>query len=647
MAISTRAAESAGRSLVSIAMLKVKYDHKHQDYLDYLRPYVGHVLPKKGERVHPDRVATDVASEFGLRVPVQVIERLLARYLKQGALTRVDGALYVKEVARDEHLEQRRARAVQEITSVVECFKRHCSSRFELEISDESAAVALTGFIRRFAVDCLRSFTLSSALPPVPSSEASDTWVASFINNAAQEGLQLWSEVSTLFRSVLLANAFTCPDPDLATSKFRGLSLFLDTPLVLSLVGLHGEYDRRKTLELIKQVKGLEGSFFVFDHTLEETRSVLKYVEAHLEDSDQSNRAIRQLRQEGKKRSDVVLLAASLEQELKEHGVRVRVTPPYDERYQIDEAALEGCLDEDIGHMNERALLHDINSVRSIYVLRSGSAPRRLEDAKAAFVTTNYNFAKAADSYSKRFEFGREVSPVVTDFSLANICWLKRPSQADELITLELLASTEAALSPSAGEWKAFLEECEKLRKSGRITADQEILVRESLVAKDDLVTLTKGAGTSFSSDVAIELIRRAEERIAEPLKFQVQDANRRRESLENQLLIEGKRAEALRNRQQLMLERIAGLAAGSVAIALATILFYGVWLGVDAALDGTPLSSLGYFGQAVGYVAPIIVVLLGLTGWSTRDIHQRMKQALSRWLVRKFHIGEDVVPAA
>ncbi|WP_148650523.1 hypothetical protein [Lysobacter capsici] len=611
-------------------MLKHWFDNKNQDYLDQLRPFVTHVLPGVGEIANPSKVATSVSAEFGLFVPVLVVERMFGRLQRSGVLLRQDGAWYVKTMVKDNDLERRRQDAAEDIASVVAEFKEHCLRLFEIDVTDEEAAIALVGFVRRFSVECLRSFTRSSALPRIISSAKEDVWVGSFISEAHKLDSSLWKEIRTLFGSVLLTNAFICPEPDMVTTKFRTVYFFLDTSLIISLLGLHGETDARKVTELLKLIKRLEGSVFVFEHTLDETRAVLKYVETNFNSSSSLNRVIRQLRDDGRGRSDVVLISATLEERLKVAGVRIRTTPNYDERYQIDEKELEGCLDDDIGHLNEKALLHDINSVRSIYVLRSGSRPRKIEDSKAVFVTSNFKFAKAADVYSRRFEFSRDVSPVVTDFALANICWLKSPAHADELLTLELLASAEAAFSPSSDEWQAVLKECERLRREGVITTDQETLVRENLVSRDDYVSLTTGAGNDFDSGVALEIVRRAEERVSAPLRNELDERKRQLLDADNVLKVE--REQALL-RAKLQAEKIDKLSEGAswiICSILLALIVWGTFVGVKSSLSGVPLMSIFWLDKIVGVLIPFIVMILGWFGMDYGNINERLKLFIS-----------------
>ena len=131
-------------------------------------------------------------------------------------------------------------------------------------------------------------------------------------------------------------------------------------------------------------------------------------------------------RKSGTTKSDLLFLAAMVEEKLSEAGIVLEDTPRYNEPFQIDEAVFEQVLENEVKYyFNPRAKDYDINSVRSIYVIREDEAASSLEEARAVFVTSNIRFARAAWEYGQSYESSRDVSSVITDFSLANITWLK------------------------------------------------------------------------------------------------------------------------------------------------------------------------------------------------------------------------------
>ena len=71
-------------------------------------------------------------------------------------------------------------------------------------------------------------------------------------------------------------------------------------------------------------------------------------------------------------------------------------TPGYTERIQIDEAAFEQVLVDEVGYFNPRAKEFDINSVRSIYVKRAKKQIPSLEKSHAVLVTSNFRVCKSS-----------------------------------------------------------------------------------------------------------------------------------------------------------------------------------------------------------------------------------------------------------
>jgi hypothetical protein len=124
-------------------------------------------------------------------------------------------------------------------------------------------------------------------------------------------------------------------------------------------------------------------------------------------------------------------------------------------------------------------------------------------------VTSNSGFARAAWDYGQRYEASREVSSVITDFSLANMAWLKAPLGAPTLPTTEVLAFSFAALQPSKDLLNKYLTEIDKLEKQGRITERDHQLLRSSTLAQEELMRLTLGDEDALTAETVAETLRR------------------------------------------------------------------------------------------------------------------------------------------
>ena len=225
----------------------------------------------------------------------------------------------------------------------------------------------------------------------------------------------------------MLANALLSPDLSNAPKTYREVTFYLDTPLLVRRLGVEGEAKQAATRELIALLGRLGGKVATFSHSREEFQRVLRGAADNLETANSRGAIIWEARRRGTTRSDLLLLAGSIDNKLSEAGIATEATPPYVMNLQIDEMAFEQVLDDEVSYYNPRAKEYDINSVRSIYVIRDRTPVLTIEKARAVFVTNNTGFARAAWEYGKQSESSQDVSSVITDFTLANMAWLKAP----------------------------------------------------------------------------------------------------------------------------------------------------------------------------------------------------------------------------
>ncbi|EQD54722.1 hypothetical protein B1A_12087, partial [mine drainage metagenome] len=86
-----------------------------------------------------------------------------------------------------------------------------------------------------------------------------------------------------LVQGHMLANALLCPDLQNAPKTYKGVTFYLDTPLLVQRLGLEGEPKKRAAQELIELVKNLGGVVAAFSHSCEELSYVLRSAADHIE----------------------------------------------------------------------------------------------------------------------------------------------------------------------------------------------------------------------------------------------------------------------------------------------------------------------------------------------------------------------------
>jgi hypothetical protein len=648
-------------SLTSLAMLKVNSDVEGRDYVDYFIPFIGFVLDRtKLDPVTAPAVQQLLKTEFGLTVPQHPTEFALRRLLDRGFLRRDQYVYRIAKPVPIADIEARRGVLRQQHEAVVEQLRQFSIATDDsLQWSVDDARNALLSYLRRFSIESLRVFTHGSPLPPTPPlSERGLLAVNLFLKHIYETDRSTFNGFITLVKGHMLANALVCSDLKSITRNFGTVAFYFDTPLALRLLGLEGEARAAAVGELVELLRKLNGHCAIFEHTIDECRGVIESAERNLDNPAAHGRVIEEMRRRGTTKSDLQLLGGRFEELLRAKGIGRRRTPKYDAntRFQIDEAVLEEAIADEIEYMNPRALAYDINSVRSVYALRQNKAPTRLEDAIAVLVTSNAPLAKATFEYGRENESFREVAAVITDFSLANVAWLKAPLEAPDLPEVEIMAACYAALEPPPPLWKRYVTEIDKLRSLGQMSADDHQVLRHSPPARAALMNLTGGSERAFTSATVDDILDRMKadmrskmmaELAAERESLLQADRERIRKAEEEHQAARSNfetakadaeaartaaidHAERLSMAQRLQQDRVRTV-AGRLARTARRVIVGGFALCVAATLITGAVKADTTTGKLAWVLVPILVV--GLVLAYLDNVHELSVKKLGRWL--------------
>ena len=613
-------------TLSSLAMLKVSID-SGKDYLEYLRPYVIQALVESPLDVIADSTVAERLRNFcGLEIPHRTVHIVLQRLAKNGYLSRDHGIYSVVKNLPTKDTTAARADAGRHIATVTSSLVQFAKQSAERDITDKDATDYLIVFLSQFSIPCLKSYLRGTALPSV---DGHGDWpiilVSQFINDLSSKP-ELFDSFMKLVQGHMLANALLCPDLKSVSKTYKDVVFYFDTPLLIQFLGLEGNQEKQAIDELIGLVQRLEGTIACFSHTFDELVYAIQRSADFVDSPHGRGTIVEEARKAGNTKSDLILIAQNASDLLGAAKITVNPTPQYQSKtyqFEISEEVFDSVLQEKVNYHNPKAKEFDVKSVRSIYVLRRGSLPFSIEKARAALVTNNTRFSKAAYEYGKKFEQSREVSTVITDFSLANTAWLKAPQGAPSLPRKEVLAFAYAAARPTTEFWNKVLNEAEKLEASGKVSSRDHQLLRSSHHVQSELMKLTLGQDDALTEEsirttlsrVSAEIRREESERLQQSEEARLKTEKRLAEQIaetEQQIA----KSEAIKQRIYWRSDRRAGREA--------LILSVLVWVAqVAVAVFGVvkiPQSAaLGWLMIAVGVVSGL--VRLAGTHWDIKPI--------------------------
>ena len=621
-------------TLTSLAMLKVHVD-RGQDYLDYLRPFILQVLGAHTPDQVTDAIVRDlIRADFGLEIPDPAVQVVLKRLSRQYPLKKNGGIYRITGELPDPRIGAKKADAIRHIKAVITGLDDFSKGSGKPLGSHEEAVTAICAFLTQFNIPCLHAYLRGTAIPTIEGQHHPQiVLVSKYVLALQNTDPERFESFLVVVKGHMLANALLCPDLKNAPKSYKGVTFYLDTPLLVRQLGLEGEPKQAAVNNLVALLLNLGATVATFSHSRDELEHVITGAAQHIESPNGRGAIVMDARRRGTTRSDLLVLAGQIDDKLKDARIDVLSTPQYIADFQIDETAFEKALDDQVSYLNPHAKEHDINSVRSIYVLRARTSPTIVERSKAALVTSNAGFSRAAFQYGQRHEASREVSSVITDFSLANMAWLKAPLGAPGVPMTELLAFSYAALQPSKELFEKYLSEIEKLKKQGKITARDHQLLRSSQLAQAELMNLTLGEEDALTEQTVMETLKRVTEEIKkeESNKYRMERAAH--QETQEQLAEQRTIKKLVQERLYWRCRQRATVCAWCASTIIVVLLTGGLAAGVGLR-SNNPI--VGWLLVAASGV--LILLTLGnlVFGTSVRRLHEGVQARCFAWFISR-----------
>lgn len=614
-------------TLSSLAMLKAKIN-EGGDYLEYLRPFVIHALSLQSEKtpIYDELVSKVIRDVFGLIIPARTTHILLKRIAREEKyLAKRDGVFYVTEgVPPSQTIEKEKAQAQRTINSVSKSFIKFVLESFSEDLNEAEAFDAITVFLSKFSLSCLKAFLRGTALPNhLEHIDRKLVLVSSFVNELEQHNSRGFEDFMILVQGHMLANALTCPDLDLSKKSYAGVSFYLDTPLLVQALGLEGEAKGRALLELLSAIQNLGGEVYYFSHTFNELEKVISGAAEHIDSQIGRGSIVFEARKTGQSRADLLLQLETARESLDDLGLKHKPTPTYNEKYQIDENKLDSIIDRFVSYRNNtNAKSYDINSVRSIFALRKGNRPNRIDNCRALMITNNSGLADAAYEYGNLVENAGEISAVLTDFSVANISWLKAPQAAPLLPQREIMAFAYATLRPSDEFLGKVLEQADKLESEGKISPESHQLLRSSNFAQQLLYNATLGEEEGLTEETISQALQKVSDEIRKRELIKLREEENQHQTTRDLLYAEQAKTTSLRDRLRSNANNTATRTI-NLATSLAVLV---IILGNTSGwfLEGA-VGLQKYFWIFTAVAATIASILSLFTGVSIKEIRSKL----------------------
>ena len=627
-------------TLTTLVLLKNLID-ENKGHHDYFIPFIEQIFTDEAQENFDDyEIQAIIASDFGLQIPKEVVSFILTRMKRQKILKK-DGNVFSRGPNfKEKNIKKDIKNASLQIEDVIKALVKYINKIRADELSEQNAMKIIQKFLEKFQIDCIKSYTQGTALPDISKMELweSDTLVGLFLVDIYENNPSLFEKFMVLVQGNMLANALVSTDTRTPPKTFEKTIFYFDTPNLLHALGYTGEDKQKLAQEMISALTKLEGRIAVFEHTIEEAQKVLRAAANDIDHPACSHRPLNRLaRQNGWKKSDLLIFANRIGDDINNINIKRKPTPRYNEQFQVDEEELANILVEFVFSKDKNPdskLQYDINSIRSIYCLRTTNSPRRIEDANAILVTFNNSFARAAYKYAQCHHGETSLTSVIGNYSLTNLAWLKAPNFDNKLIDAQTISLAYSAMRLPEKELDDVISKADKLAKEGRISHDDLQILRSNPEFEQDFAYI-KASGADIQNEQSISRV------INKTRKIYSAKADAKQIELENLQKVRKKEKIELdqyrKERHKKMEKRRKWCKNGSHIIAASistiTIIFILLWI-THALFEPTTgvLATLGVFATLISMIYCGLSVISNVPKIEFRPMQKKLLDCCNRY---------------
>lgn len=519
-------------AIISLAMLYALWQTKRSDLLDLIRPFVLYavgVTTKVGDIIDVEGICRYMESEFGYQsFQCAVVERILLRETSDA----------IKQESRIIKKEDRKFILIASLSTQVEKFN---SKRLVCKEHSDAVTTALAGYLNHNRACRRDNYTSSEAevfllsfferqggsivlsaddLRQISFKNSElDFFIGIFILEENEKRSSLMDYIVELVKGYFVTTALylQAENLDVTHASFSNVIFYLDTRLLLALLGFKSSQENESVQEMVKSLQRNGAKLACFSYNIEEVENILEAYKQStvsprrypatitLEFFDERGASYTHVDAAQKafiqKLRNFQVKEISFEAALINAGVKDQATG------LLNDDELRNILLEMKPSYNVSTLPDDLAAINTVSRIRRGKRLPNIEKCKAVFVTSNPLLVSGTKQLLINHSEDVGFPLAITGNDLCVMAWLKDFERSNNLPKMRLLENVLAALTPSKELMDAYFDNVDYLEKQGDLSGDEAALLRMDQFAKKELMELTKGEKGNLSTAV-VQTIR-------------------------------------------------------------------------------------------------------------------------------------------
>ncbi|MBO2668108.1 hypothetical protein [Shewanella algae] len=500
-----------GSPLVQLALLESLKTNEISDEIDLFLPFIAVTLSDLDKlEITPEILQNELGNSFGFKPPISAIKVFITRAKKRKLLHRENNT-FIPNIEIVNQWKNGYHEKKEDISVSLELLRRDfiefSKNKFNKELSPKDCDILIEQFIYKniASVSDATAFEKNELKEKLKNT---DHVTASFISYIHKNKTSSLDHFSRIVKGMLLAN-YLCFADKIGTKKnYNSLTVYLDTPIIVGLLGFSGLLKKKSLNEFIVLLKNVNINLCVFDKTLDEAEQLLA---AWKDDLARKNykrfntKTLELLRHLGydsaRLDTEIKLLKSSLEN--MEIVVKYGFKPK--RQFQCDEIALEKAISTNF--KESKNLEHDTVCISRIYNMREGKLVSDLDKSFSVFVTPNTGLVTTANKFFEEEIPKKTIPLIVSEQWMTTMFWLKKPELFGNLPMEQIISSAYGLLYTDDKFWKSFITKLELLEKRKQITEEDLIQVRWDSDLLRMVHDVSVEVGENFTDEDVFEIV--------------------------------------------------------------------------------------------------------------------------------------------
>ena len=209
---------------------------------------------------------------------------------------------------------------------------------------------------------------------------------------------------------------------NLRSANYRNVDFYYDTPILLNILGYQSEEEKKAANLLHEQLRKQKANFCFFYHAETEMKNILSAYQHSLRSGEYTGRTLEGLDRKKYTVSGVERLKDNWKSQLKNtFQIIEKNIPEYtvkengtvDESEVLDEKELIASIRKRAKSYKQENIERDVDSILAIHRLRNNYVCENIENARAIFVTNNFDLANSVNYYYKRISISAYFSRII------------------------------------------------------------------------------------------------------------------------------------------------------------------------------------------------------------------------------------------